>query len=110
MQQQEVLTDSSIVLLITLIGKNMEYINESASRNIWIITKIIVPKISEAARAAMEADLILKELSITIKSKAMKDTAPGPDGIPYSVYSKLWKQAGPLKGPHLTLGDPPFYS
>ena len=66
MQQQEVLTDSSIVLLITLIGKNMEYINESASRNIWIITKINLPKISEAARAAMEADLTLEELSITL--------------------------------------------
>ena len=26
----------------------------------------------------------------------MKDTAPGPDGIPYSVYNKLWEQAGPL--------------
>ena len=44
----------------------------------------------------MEADLTLEELSSTIKSKAMKDTAPGPDGIPYSVYKKLWEQAGPL--------------
>ena len=54
------------------------------------------PKISVAARAAMETDLTLKELSNTIKSKAMKDTAPGPDGIPYSVHNKLWEQAGPL--------------
>ena len=30
------------------------------------------------------------------KSKAMKETAPGPDGVPYSVYNKLWDQAGPL--------------
>ena len=50
-----------------------------------------VPKISDAARAAMEADITLEELSNTIKSKAMKDTAPGPDGIPYSVYNKLWE-------------------
>ena len=55
-----------------------------------------VPKISEAARAAMETDLTLEELSSTIKSKAMKDTAPGPDGIPYSVYNKLWEQAGQI--------------
>ncbi len=55
-----------------------------------------VPKISDAARAAMEADITLEELSNTIKSKAMKDTAPGPDGIPYSVYNKLWEQTGPL--------------
>ena len=26
----------------------------------------------------------------------MKDTAPGPDGIPYSVYGKFWATAGPL--------------
>jgi hypothetical protein len=26
----------------------------------------------------------------------MKDTAPGPDEIPYSVYGKLWEQAGSL--------------
>ena len=44
----------------------------------------------------MEADLKLEELSSTIKSKAMKDTAPGPDGIPYSVYNKLWEHAGHL--------------
>ena len=30
--------------------------------------------------------MTLEELSNTIKSKVMKDTAPGPDGIPYSVY------------------------
>ena len=36
----------------------------------------------------MEADLTLEELSSTIKSKAMKDTGPGQDGIPYSVYKE----------------------
>ena len=41
-----------------------------------------VTKISGAAKAAMEADLTLEELGNTIKSKAMKDTAPGLDGIP----------------------------
>ena len=40
--------------------------------------------------------MTLEELSNTIKSKVMKDTAPGPDGIPYSVYNKLWDHAGPL--------------
>ena len=39
---------------------------------------------------AMKADLRMEELSSTIKSNAMKDTAQGPDGIPYSVYNKLW--------------------
>ena len=44
----------------------------------------------------MEADLTLEELQDTMKSKGMKDTAPGPDGIPYSVYGKFWTMAGPL--------------
>ena len=44
----------------------------------------------------MEADLTLEELQATMKSKGMKDIAPGPDGIPYSVYGKLWVTAGPL--------------
>ena len=62
-----------------------------------------VSKISEAARTAKEVVQTLEELSNTIKSKAMKDTAPGPDGIPYSVYNKLWDQAGPLKPTRLRL-------
>ena len=45
-----------------------------------------LPKVSDASKAAMEADLTLEELQDTMKSKGMKDTAPGPDGIPYSVY------------------------
>ena len=43
--------------------------------------------------AAMEADLTLEKLSSTMKSKSMKDTAPGMDGIPYSVCNKLWEHA-----------------
>ena len=42
-------------------------------------TFIVLPKISKASRAAMGANLTMEELSSTIKSKAMKDTAPGPD-------------------------------
>ena len=36
-----------------------------------------LPKVSEASKAAMEADLTLEELQDTMKSKGMKDTAPG---------------------------------
>ena len=42
-----------------------------------------LPKVSEASKAAMEADLTLEELQATMKRKGMKDTAPGPDD---SVY------------------------
>ena len=55
-----------------------------------------LPKVSDASKAAMEADLTLEELQATMKSKGMKDTAPGPVGIPYSVYGKFWTMAGPL--------------
>ena len=48
-----------------------------------------IPKVCEASKAAMEADLTLEELQNTMKSKGMKDTAPGPDGIPYSVYGSI---------------------
>ena len=37
---------------------------------------------------AMKADLTMEELSSTIKSKAMKDTAQGPDGI-LSVHQAM---------------------
>jgi hypothetical protein len=42
----------------------------------------------------MEADITLEELHNTCKE--MKDSAPGPDGIPHSVYHKLWNHAGQL--------------
>ena len=55
-----------------------------------------LPNVSDASKAAMEAELTLEELQTTMKSKGMNDTAPGPDGIPYSVHGKLWVTAGPL--------------
>ena len=33
--------------------------------------------------------LRLEELESTMKSKEMKNTALGPDGIPYSVYGSI---------------------
>ena len=36
------------------------------------------------------------ECYIMWKRGGMKDKAHGPDGIPYSVYGKLWVTAGPL--------------
>ena len=36
------------------------------------------------------------EIFQRMKSKAMIDKAPSKDGIPYTVYGKLWVQAGKL--------------
>ena len=44
----------------------------------------------------METDLTLEELHKTCTGKRMKDTTSRPDGIPYSVYHKLWTHAGQL--------------
>jgi len=38
-------------------------------------------------------DITLGELEATLKS--CKDSAPGPDGIPYKYYMKLWEVIGP---------------
>ena len=38
----------------------------------------------------MDADLTLQELLDALMS--CSDSAPGSDGIPYSVYKKLWFQ------------------
>ena len=42
----------------------------------------------------MEADLTGAELLSALWS--CTDSAPGPDGIPYCVYEKLWEIAGPI--------------
>ena len=43
----------------------------------------------------MEADLTLEELNSTIKRKAMKDMAPGPDGIPYQCTANYGNRQDP---------------
>ncbi len=42
----------------------------------------------------MEAGLTLEEVYNAWKE--MKDSAPGPDEKPYSVYHKLWNHKGQL--------------
>jgi hypothetical protein len=42
----------------------------------------------------MDNDLTIDELLKSLKT--CKDSSPGPDGIPYIVYRKFWKTAGPI--------------
>jgi hypothetical protein len=42
----------------------------------------------------MEEDQISKDLYKSLLTS--KDSLPGPDSIPYSVYKKYWKTAGPI--------------
>ena len=48
----------------------------------------------EGSRELMDADMTDLELLAALKS--CSDSAPGSDGIPYSVYKKLWVIAGPF--------------
>ncbi len=52
------------------------------------------PKISEKDKITMENNISLSELSKALKT--CKDTSPGPDGIPYSVYKIFWPQVGTI--------------
>jgi hypothetical protein len=50
------------------------------------------PKISLRNREWMEKEITNEELEEALKT--CKDSAPGPDGISYSIYKKLWPVMG----------------
>jgi hypothetical protein len=52
------------------------------------------PKLTSEQSLLLDSDLTLTDLSLALRS--CKDSSPGPDGIPYLVYKKLWKIAGPI--------------
>ncbi len=52
------------------------------------------PSLSEKNKRSLDQDLTLEELKKALHT--CKDSAPGPDGIPYQVYKKLWKITGPI--------------
>jgi exonuclease III len=52
------------------------------------------PKLSKEQSELMDKQLSLSELRAALAT--CKDSAPGPDGIPYSVYKKYWSLAGPI--------------
>jgi hypothetical protein len=52
------------------------------------------PKLTNKQAELMDKALTLEELTKSLNS--CKDSSPGPDGIPYLVYKKLWKLAGPI--------------
>jgi hypothetical protein len=52
------------------------------------------PKLSQDARDKMETELSEADLLAALNTCA--DTSPGPDGISYSTYKKLWSIVGPI--------------
>jgi exonuclease III len=53
-----------------------------------------LPQLSEEDRRKLDCEITLEELVKTLKE--CKDSAPGPDGIPYSVYLHFWDRMGPV--------------
>jgi len=51
------------------------------------------PTISEEDRSYLDNDITLEELKKTVNS--CKESAPGPDGIPYGIYKQFWEVLGP---------------
>ena len=51
-----------------------------------------VPQVDPIEAATMSEDLTLEELSVTLQT--CSDSAPGPDGIPYSYLKKFWPSFG----------------
>ena len=54
----------------------------------------LCPKISEKNKEIMEGEITINELYKSLTT--CKDSAPGPDGIPYSVYKIFWPQVGAI--------------
>jgi hypothetical protein len=52
------------------------------------------PKLTLQQAESMDSELTMVDLLNALKT--CKDSAPGPDGIPYSVYKKFWGIAGPI--------------
>ena len=52
------------------------------------------PKLVPESKESMEKEVTLDELKIALSS--CKDSSPGPDGIPYTVYKKFWDITGPI--------------
>ena len=53
-----------------------------------------VSRMSEGSKNKMDDSLSIAEMHKALLS--CKDSAPGPDGIPYSVYKFLWTQVSPI--------------
>ena len=53
-----------------------------------------VPQVSQVEAASLTEELTLDELTVTLKTCA--DSAPGPDGIPYSFLKHFWTDFGPV--------------
>jgi hypothetical protein len=52
------------------------------------------PKLSNEQMQKLDSELNLNELKVALFST--KESLPGPDGIPYSIYKRYWTFIGPI--------------
>jgi exonuclease III len=52
------------------------------------------PKLTKEQAQNLEKELTLENLHEAVRT--CKDSSPGPDGIPYTVYKKFWDITGPI--------------
>jgi len=67
--------------------------DESVSESSYIYFSVINKKLTDEQSESLDTELTLDELFNTLKS--CKESSPGPDAIPYSIYKKFWKILGP---------------
>jgi exonuclease III len=53
-----------------------------------------LPQLSDEDKRNLDCEITLEELKKTLKE--CNDSAPGPDGIPYSIYLHFWNRLGPV--------------
>jgi len=68
-----------------------KYVCEDESRNSTFLANL--PQIPISSKTSMDTPLTLLELYNAVHS--CKDSAPGPDAIPYSIYKNYWGLLGP---------------
>ncbi len=53
-----------------------------------------LPTLNQEDRDFIDKEITLDELRLVVRG--CEDSAPGPDGLSYKVYKKLWNQLGPF--------------
>jgi len=85
------LVEKEIYLFYKELYSKQDVINDSSLDELFLSNN---PKISEVNKKHLDSPITLLDLFKSLQT--CKDSAPGPDAIPYSVYKHFWHLLGPL--------------
>jgi len=85
------LVEKEIYLFYKELYNKQDTIDDSSLDELFLVNN---PKISESKKKQMDSPITLLDLFKSLQT--CKDSAPGPDAIPYSVYKNFWHLLGPL--------------